>query len=80
LQSLVDLKFYTGFTQNIKERINNHNLGKVSSTNMRRPLKIIYFEASLNKSDALKREKYLKTSYGKRYIKNRLNNYLTEAE
>jgi putative endonuclease len=80
LQSLVDYKFYTGFTQNIKERINNHNLGKVSSTNRRRPLKIIYFEASLNKSDALKREKYLKTSYGKRYIKNRLNNYLTEAE
>lgn len=47
------------------------------STKNRRPLKLIYYEACHNQNDALKREKYLKTTYGKRYIKNRLKEYLT---
>jgi len=38
---------------------------------------LVYYEACLDKNDAIKREKYLKTSWGKRYIKNRLKNYLT---
>ena len=41
------------------------------------PLKLIYYEASLNQKDATKREKYLKTTYGNRYLKNRLKSYLT---
>ena len=36
-----------------------------------------YFEGCSNQQDATKREKYLKTAWGKRYIKSRLNNYLT---
>ena len=39
-------------------------------------MKLTYYEVCLNQQDATKREKYLKTSWGKRYIKNRLNNYL----
>jgi len=44
----------------------------VSSTRSRRPLELVYYEASSNQRDALHREKYLKSSYGKRYVKNRL--------
>jgi putative endonuclease len=77
LQSMVDKDFYIGYTPNLKARVEKHNNGLVSATRKRKPLKLIYYEACLNKSDAVKREKYLKTSWGKRYIKNRLRNYLT---
>ncbi len=77
LRSSVDGNFYVGFTQDLKDRITEHNKGKVESTKYRKPLKVVYCEACLNKNDALHREKYLKTSYGKRYIKNRLKYYLT---
>jgi putative endonuclease len=58
LQSLVDNKLYTGFTKNLKNRILEHNAKKVASTKKRAPLKLIYFEYSLNMDDALHREKY----------------------
>jgi len=71
-----DDKFYVGYTDNLKRRIKQHNNGDVESTKYRRPLKLIYYEVCLNKKDAIHREKYLKTTYGKRYIRNRLKNYL----
>ncbi|MDA3779674.1 MAG: GIY-YIG nuclease family protein [Bacteroidales bacterium] len=77
LQSEKDNKFYTGYTKNIELRFELHQKGQVESTKNRRPLKLIYFEAFLNQQDATHREKYLKTAWGKRYIKNRLKNYLT---
>ncbi len=78
LQSLVDNKFYTGYTSDLESRLKMHNNGLVKSTKNRRPLKLIYFEACLTQQDALQREKYLKTTYGKRYIKNRLKNFLNK--
>ena len=78
LQSLKDNKLYYGFTNNLKSRIEQHNKGKVESTKYRRPLKLIYFEGCLNKEDALRREKYFKTHYGKLFLKKRLlNSYST---
>ena len=38
---------------------------------------LLYWEGCLNRSDAAQREKYLKTAWGKRYLKNRLRRYLT---
>lgn len=77
LQSLKDKYFYVGYTPDLKLRIKEHNKGLVLATKDRRPLRIVYYEACLNRDDAIKRERYLKTSWGKRYIKNRLKNYLT---
>lgn len=76
LLSQKDGNFYTGYTENIEKRLNEHNSGKVYSTNYRRPFSLIYYEVSFNLDDALKREKYLKSTYGKRYIRNRVKNYL----
>jgi len=76
LKSFKDNKFYVGYTKEIENRLNEHNNGKVFSTKNRRPFQLIYYEACLNQQDATHREKYLKTSWGKRYIKNRLKNYL----
>lgn len=72
-----DKKFYTGYTSNLANRLREHNNGRVLSTRNRRPLKLIYYEFCLNSEDAKQRERYLKTAWGKRYLKNRLKNYLT---
>ena len=77
LQSEFDLKLYTGYTKNLKQRFEQHNKGLVSSTKNRRPLKLIYFEACVCQEDALKREKYLKTNYGKMFLHKRLKSYFT---
>jgi putative endonuclease len=76
LQSEADHYFYVGYTANLNRRYKEHNTGKVSSTKKRRPLNLVYWEVCLNQQDATKREKYLKSSWGKRYIKNRIANYL----
>ena len=77
LKSEKDGNNYVGFTSDLKKRLDDHKKGYVLSTKNRLPLKLIYYEACLNQQDATKREKYLKTSWGKRYIKSRLTNYLT---
>ena len=77
LLSEKDNKFYTGYTTDLKRRFEEHSNGKVSSTKNRRPLKLIYYEACLNQTDATHREKYLKTFHGKMFIRNRLKSYLT---
>lgn len=75
LKSMKDGKNYVGYTKNLKLRFELHQKGEVVSTKNRRPLKLIYYEACINQQDATRREKYLKTIYGKRYIKNRLEDY-----
>lgn len=77
LQSKSDHKFYVGYTSNLKKRLEDHNHGKVNSTSTRGPFEVVSYEVCYNQKDALHREKYLKSSYGKRYITNRLKNYLT---
>lgn len=72
LRSIRDGKFYTGYTTNLDKRLSEHNAGNVFSTKNRRPLELMYYEACRHKEDALRRERYLKTTYGKRYIKNRI--------
>ena len=76
LLSEVDKQFYTGATTDLKKRFEMHNAGEVSSTANRRPLRLIYYEACISKEDSFRREKYLKTGMGKRYIRNRLKDTL----
>lgn len=66
---------YKGCTSDLKKRLKEHNSGKNFSTAPHTPLRLIYYEAYLLKPDAEAREKYLKTSMGKRVIKKQLSNY-----
>src|SRR5262249_8250039 len=77
LRSLADLQFYVGLTGDLRGRLQKHNRGLVPSTRKRIPLELVYWEGCLNEGDAAQREKYLKTAWGKRYIKTRLRRYLT---
>jgi len=76
LLSLKDYQFYTGTTKNLDRRVKEHVNGRNISTKYRRPLKLIYYEAYLLKEDADAREKYLKTSMGRRVIRKQLANYI----
>ena len=78
LLSEKDGNIYTGFTTDLRKRLIEHNKGKVESTKNRIPFILIYYEGCLSKEDAMKREKYLKTAYGKRYLRNRLKYYYEE--
>jgi len=77
LKSEKNNQFYTGATSNVDKRVKEHNNGLVISTRHKRPLELIYFEACLKRDDAFRREIYLKTGMGKRYIKNRIRKDLT---
>lgn len=57
-----DNSFYTGYTNNIDKRLQAHNAGKASKyTRTRLPVKLIYVEELATKSEALKREKQIKS-------------------
>ena len=60
LKSKKDGKFYTGSTNNLRKRFEEHNNGKVFSTKNRRPFELIYYEAYKSEKDARKRESNLK--------------------
>lgn len=74
-----DSDFYTGYTNNLKKRIKEHQEGKVKSTKHRLPVQLIYYEVCINKYDALAREKYLKSGRGKKYLRDRLKRYIEES-
>jgi putative endonuclease len=77
LQSKSDKNFYIGFTNDLKKRFSLHNQGKVESTKNRLPFVLVYYEACLNQKDALKREKYFKTGFGRRFLNNRLESHFS---
>lgn len=65
-------QFYIGSTKDLRERLTKHKNDRVFSTKNRGPWKLIYYEACVGEKDARLREKYLKTAWGKRYLKGRL--------
>ena len=76
IQSQKDNKFYTGYTNNLRRRIKEHNSKTELSTNCRRPFRLVYYEGCVAKEDAIAREKYLKSGRGKKYIRSRIKYYL----
>ena len=75
LLSIKDNEHYIGYTNNLERRVEEHNLGKNFSTKNTRPLKLIYCEVCLNEDDAKQREKYFKSTLGRRYLSKRLRNW-----
>ena len=60
----------------LKRRYKEHKYGKVKSTKHRKPLELIHYEVYKLKSDAERREKYLKTTEGKYFLKQQLKDLL----
>lgn len=72
LRSEKDKNLYVGSTSDLKRRLQEHNSGLVESTAARKPFDLVYYEAGLSKDKAFKREKYFKTGFGRRYLKDRI--------
>jgi len=72
LESLKDYKRYIGYTNNLKRRLEEHKKGLTSVTKFRLPFQLVYFEGCLNEQDAKRRERYLKTTQGRRFLGLRL--------
>jgi putative endonuclease len=59
---------YKGLTDDVKRRLSEHRIGNVESTKNYRPVKLLGYEAYEEKSDAQRREKFLKTTEGRRLL------------
>lgn len=80
LKSLKDNNLYIGYTTNLENRVSLHLSGRVTATKNRMPIKLIYYEAYLEKSDAKGREQFLKSGSGHRFIKKQLSNYFKKNQ
>ena len=69
LQSLVNNDLYIGSTENLKNRIDRHNSGNVKSTGAYKPWKLLGYEKYNSRSEAVKRERFLKTGCQKELLK-----------
>ena len=63
---------YIGVTNELRRRIAEHKRGSVTSTKNRLPVKLIHYEAFFFKEDAVAREEYLKSGYGRKQLKSQL--------
>jgi putative endonuclease len=72
--------WYIGYTHNLKIRLKQHNQNESYTTKrLGGPWKIIYIEGCLNEYDAKKRERFLKTTHGYAFLKNRLKYFLSQT-
>jgi UPF0213 protein SH2523 len=56
-----DNTLYTGWTTNVRKRLDTHNAGKGAKyTKIRRPVRLVYVEELASKQDAMKREYAIK--------------------
>ena len=72
LKSKKDRELYIGWSNDLKERVLEHNKGLVDATKYRLPMELVYYEACLNEKSAIAREKQLKTGFGRAYLKRRI--------
>jgi putative endonuclease len=64
--------YYKGHCKDLKERLKQHNSGATQSIIRYAPFEIVYFEEFATRELAIKREKYFKSSAGRRFLKSKL--------
>ena len=80
LESQKNGRLYVGYTDNLRRRVLEHNSGiggRYSSHNG--PYKVIFYEAYIEKSDAMRAEKFFKSGYGREVLKkDKLKEYFSK--
>ena len=66
---------YTGQTSDLERRLREHQAGDARYTLGRGPWILIHKETYPTRSEAMKREKYLKSGKGRKYLKDFLEDY-----
>lgn len=62
-------RFYKGYTNNLDRRIREHRSGHTKTTSRMKEFRVFYTETYGNIEDARKRELYLKSAAGRRFLK-----------
>ena len=62
---------YKGSAHDLRKRVNDHIQGRVARTRTRRPLKLVYVEYIADYTEARKRENWLKSGQGRKWLKER---------
>ena len=75
LQSESDHGLYIGYSTDLRRRFREHNTGRAAATSHRGPWRLIYYEAYLEEDDALGRERFLKSSGGRRFLEKQLKHH-----
>ena len=78
LYSLSYKVYYVGSSEDVEKRVINHNLGMASYTKGRRPWKLVYTEEYNSRSEAVRREKFLKSGQGRELLKQKFDNLFKE--
>lgn len=79
LRSLIIDFIYIGYTENLKQRLSEHNSKQNTSTKFYAPFEIIHYEAYRNMTDAKRREIYLKGNRGKTTLRTMLKEFLSSG-
>ena len=72
LQSQVDGRLYKGHTNRLEQRIIEHNNGKTKSTKGYRPWNLVYYETFDSETEAIAREKFLKSGIGREFLNKKI--------
>ena len=68
LRSVNTGRYYTGSTDNIENRVTEHNNGEAPSTRSGIPWKVVYVEYFSTRAQAMRRERQIKSRGAKRYL------------
>lgn len=69
LKSLKNTKRYVGFTSKKPEdRLKEHNSGSNKFTSINKPFILKYTESFVSKTEAIRREKFLKSGQGRKFL------------
>lgn len=68
LQSESDQGLYIGYSTDLRRRLTEHRAGAARATSHRGPWRLVYYEAYLEKDDALGREEFLKSGAGRKHL------------
>src|SRR5882672_8996040 len=69
LRSLKNKRFYTGSTDNVERRFAEHNSGRSKATRHVRPFELLHVERYSTRTEAVRRERLLKTGKGRNELK-----------
>ena len=72
LHSIEHDRLYIGSSASPDERLKSHNAGRVKSTKAYRPWKRVFLEEHSDRNTAEKRERYLKSGWGRRWLKEQI--------
>ena len=80
LYSLKSKTLYLGHTEDLRQRVKDHNNGIGGAfTKRNKPYVLVFYEAFLSKSDALKQEKFYKTGYGREVLREKIKESIKQC-